>query len=120
MKILINLFFCCSVLVGCLSSKKETNFEIINSSSYYIVDIIVSNGYNTSSIDTLIPNMSKQFTLDFVDVPRNDGGYKISYKLNGKEIFKNFGYYSNGVPTDSMFEIKIMQDTIVIKELFKH
>ncbi len=119
MKKIIHLFIIYTIITSCIDEKKHVNFHISNSNYNHIADVKVSNGVNDILIDTIMPNMTKSITLNFRGVPKVDGGYSLSYTLNSEKLVKNFGYYSNGVPSTSEFEIYILQDTIQIKEVFK-
>jgi hypothetical protein len=120
MKKIIYLLIIHTIIIGCINEKQMVSFEVYNGTYNNVSDITISNGVNDIYIDTIMPNMTKSVKLSFLNVPKLDGGYKLSYKLNSEEFFKNFGYYSNGIPSASVeYKIKIMQDTIQIKEVFK-
>ncbi|MDH7913983.1 hypothetical protein [Winogradskyella sp. SYSU M77433] len=104
---------------SCLNLKKDTVFDIKNYSGNIITDVVVSNGVNEIYTDTIKPNEKKSVVLKFKGVPKTDGGYKLQYNLNSDKIIENFGYYSNGIPLNSSYEIKIEQDTILISEIRK-
>ncbi|TVZ52683.1 hypothetical protein [Dokdonia sp. Hel_I_53] len=109
----------CITIIGCYNEPNEVNFEIWNTNSIYITDIKISNGTNIIHIDTLESNGKKEVNLKFIDVPIIDGSYQLNYKIGLEEHFKNFGYYSNGVPTNSIYTCIIKNDTILIKETMK-
>lgn len=107
------------IFMSCSSLNKEATFKIINNSNSMVLDINISNGMNEIKLDTLKIKEEAILELIFKDVPVVDGGYKLTYKQNSKEIFKNFGYYSNGIPTNSIYRLTVENDTIHISEKMK-
>lgn len=75
-------------IAGCSDNKKQVRFEIQNDNNLYITDISISNGVNEVYIDTLKLNKSKTIVLKFIDVPKVDGGYKLSYVSKSKNVLK--------------------------------
>lgn len=55
--------------------------------------------------------------LNFSNVSKSDGAYSIYFRYENSidTIRKDFGYYTNGYPLDSKFEISIFSDSIIIK-----
>ena len=103
-------------IISCSNRDNQVSFKIWNSNDNYINNLVISNGVNEVVFDTILPHKTIDINLNFKNVPKKDGGYKLSYKLNSEEFFKNFGYYSNGIPTNSIYLIKIKKDTILINE----
>lgn len=104
-------------LACCSSAKSEVYFHIQNNNTKAIIEnVVVSNGINNKFLPAINPDSEEIIVLKFENVPRTDGGYQIRYTLNSKNYFKAFGYYSNGVPSNSIYYLTIKKDTILIKE----
>ena len=89
------------------------NFEITNKTglkidSLYIEPMVVSKGKYIS----IKPDEKAEYKADMTGIPKNDGSYKLSYQQNGETIIKNFGYYSNGYPSEKINRIEIQKDTL--------
>ncbi len=114
--ILLNL-----VLISCSDSKVE--FKVFNNTKYILDSLMVSatgsNYLEKSKILRLEPNDSSSVFVNLSNVEKTDGNYLI--EVNSNEIIKKrtFGYYSNGAPLSSVYEIHILQDTIQIKEVVR-
>lgn len=90
------------------------NFEITNKTglkidSLYIEPMVVSKGKYIS----IKPDEKAEYKADMTGIPKNDGSYKLSYQQNGETIIKNFGYYSNGYPSEKITKIEIQKDTLI-------
>jgi len=110
------------VLFSC--SDKKVEFKVFNNTNNILDSLMVSssgsNYLEKSKILDLKPNTSSNIFIDLANVERTDGNYYIEVYSQKTSRKKAFGYYSNGIPTGcGKYEIKIMQDTIQIKELFK-
>ena len=96
------------------------NFEIINQTSETIDSVKVScsgtNYFQKSKSEKILPGEKSNIILKMNGVDRVDGNYYIEIFKNNKQRSKDFGYYSNGVPTNSTYRLEIKNDTILIKE----
>lgn len=112
-KIYLILFILC--LVSCT---KEVDFKVTNASGTTIDSLVVSNGFNDFNFSKLIDGDIKIKSLNFNEVKvSGDGNYFIKYFFRGKLRLKYFGYYSNGIPLNSGFEVIIKKDTVEIIEI---
>jgi len=102
--------------VSCSNSSKEIKLTVSNVSDSRITDIKITNGVNKTSIDTLDIDTEKTVKLVFEGVPKVDGGYKFYYRINSKKFYRNFGYYSNGIPLNSEYYLEVKKDTVLISE----
>ena len=111
-KKLIGIFLMLLCLTSC-SNRVTADFEITNSTgikidSLKIEPMVVSEGKFIS----LEPNEKAEYKADMTGIAKIDGSYRLSYKQNGETIIKNFGYYSNGYPSDYLTRIEIKKDTL--------
>jgi hypothetical protein len=111
-KHLIGLFAIISTLTSC-NNRVVADFEIKNNTesridSLKIQPMVVSDG----SYISLSPNENKEYKADMTGIPKTDGSYRISYKQNGERKIKDFGYYTNGYPSEKLTRIEIEQDTL--------
>lgn len=91
------------------------DFQIKNYSTEPIRDLSITNGFNTVYLDSIGLNETKTIFLDFKsDRKHSDGDYRIKYKKGIEEYSSGFGYYSNGMPLDDGYIMKIYNDTIII------
>lgn len=119
------LFFIVILLVFLLSCKdllkKESRITIINKTDTHIDSLVVTNWIEEAKANRINRNDSMEFNLGFENNKVNgDGSYAISYFLNDKIHLEGFGYYSNGIPTNSTYKIEIYNDTLIIKEQMKN
>lgn len=90
------------------------DFQIENHSSETIKDLSIAT-FNTVYIDSIGLNKTKTIFLDFKSDKRHtDGGFRIKYSKGSEKYSFGFGYYSNGIPLDDGYIIKIYNDTIEI------
>jgi len=116
---LFKIFVIFVFIWSCSNNRNQAYFQVQNSTKDVIKNISISNGVNKEKLPKLISNDKVNINLSFEDVPRADGGYQIIYFLDSKKYVKNFGYYSNGVPTNSIYSLEIKKDTVLIKEYRK-
>lgn len=102
--------------ISCSNSSKEIKFTISNVSDSRITDIKFTNGVNHISIPTLDLGSKKTVKLIFDGVPKLDGGYKFYYRINSQDFYRNFGYYSNGIPLNTDYYLEVKKDTVLISE----
>ncbi|WP_299224876.1 hypothetical protein [uncultured Psychroserpens sp.] len=89
------------------------NFEIINKTGFKIdalkiEPMVITDGKYIS----LNPNDKVKYKADMTGIAKIDGSYRLSYKQNGEFIIKDFGYYTNGYPTEKLTRIEIGKDTL--------
>ncbi len=113
------LFFTYFLITSCVNNSKQAHFQINNENNISITNVNISNGVNEIYIDTIKANTNKSILLKFKNIPRIDGGYKLNYKLNSEYFFRNFGYYTNGVPSNSIYKLVVKNDTIIVSESMK-
>ena len=104
-------------VLSCTMLDNKTIFHIENDSDLFITDVEISNGYNKVYIDSLKKTKIENLELKFENVPKIDGGYKISFKKESNDVFYNFGYFSNGIPLSVEYDILVKNDTILISEI---
>lgn len=112
-----------SVLLCNCYNGNSNSFKIVNNSDYLLTNLIISNGKDTITLDSLLSQEHKKIELLFSKLPKHDGGYSINFlRCKNDTIikdYKNFGYYSNGMPSGSIYRITIENDTILISESFE-
>lgn len=92
-----------------------TNLTITNNSDNPIDSIIVATDFNSLALKELKSMETKTVFLDFKNNHhQGDGIIRLVVYKNRKIKSSQFGYYSNGVPPDDDFVIKILNDTILI------
>ena len=100
-----------AILSSC-TWRNEISFEIENMSKFQIDSLkIEANDNKNDEFISLKSNESKDYILDMNDIIKVDGFYNLSYKINGDKRFHNFGYYTNGAPSERFVEIKISADS---------
>jgi|SRR5690606_19091730 len=106
------------LMISCVNNNCcKVDFLIINKSSFIIDSIKITNWSSSILTEKFKIEDSLMLSIDFKNTNlKGDGSYAISYYLNEKEHLYNFGYFSNGIPTGVNYEIKIFNDTILIKE----
>jgi hypothetical protein len=100
------------------SCKHGIKFKVKNRSELLIEKAIITNGVNDVKLKNLANGKTKTLTLDFSNNKlTNDGSYGIKVKFSDRvNLSKKFGYFSNGLPSDSRFEINVTKDTIIVSE----
>mgnify|MGYP006101046779 CR=1 FL=1 len=109
---LIGILLVFLTLTSC-NNRVIAEFEITNSTgieidSLKIEPMVVSEGKFIS----LKPNEKSEYKADMTGISKIDGSYRLSYQQNGETIIKDFGYYSNGYPSDYLTRIEIEKDTV--------
>lgn len=105
-------------LISC--SDKIVDFNVSNYTDNVLDSVMISssgtNYLQKSKVINFKKNTNSKISLDLSGVKKTDGNYYIEIYSKNLNIEKDFGYYSNGVPTDSNYNIEIMVDTLIIKE----
>ena len=103
------------------SNNLGNNFEIKNDTSFEIDSVIVTNGIHQVKLKELKANEKRIGFIDFkIGNPKHDGNYEVKVYNKKQRLKELFGYYSNGMPSNSEFEIILKKDTIVINEIINH
>lgn len=105
-------------IISCQYDKNDkVDFVIINKSSFDIDSLIITNWYSESFVQNIRTADSLILSLDFKDIDsKGDGSYSVSYYVDEKKNIKSFGYYSNGIPTHSNYNLEVYNDTLIITE----
>ncbi len=116
---LIGMILILLTLTSC-NNRVIADFEITNSTgikidSLKIEPMVVSEGKFIS----LKPNEKVEYKADMTGIAKVDGSYRLSYQQNGETIIKDFGYYSNGYPSDYLTRIEIEKDTLRFEAKFE-
>jgi hypothetical protein len=111
------LFF---VFVSCVREEREdvVDVEITNYTDEWIsVRLSTHNQEAGTREGTIAPFEVLNAKLDFSNVAKTDGSYSLQFKYadSDETIKKDFGYYTNGFPLDSMFYISIYTDSVAIR-----
>lgn len=107
------------IMMSC-NTFTSVKFTLINKRDNLIDSIKISNSYDDVVLHKLKINQKMYSTLVFGDsIPRGDGNYFIESYSNNEIQSTNFGYFSNGIPSNSSFSIEIKNDTIIVDEKFE-
>lgn len=107
-----------TLFTSCEKDKSKNNVDItVFNYSTKKIDMVYLTTYSNeakTTVNSLEINDSVKFVFNFKTVKNGDGCYRLRYKYsNSKDtIIKDIGYYSNGVPLESEFSIKIYNDSI--------
>jgi len=111
------------IILSSCGADKVANFEIINQSRETIDSVKVScsgtNYLQKSKSEKILLGEKSNIILKMNGIDRVDGNYYIEIFQKSKQRSKDFGYYSNGVPTNSIYRLEIKNDTILIKEFLR-
>lgn len=113
--LVIMLFFSCS-------PNKKSEITISNNTSSIIDSIKITYGTEKEFKNYLIKNINagdKVKTVLDMQLKGIDGGYYLEVFQNKKTTGQDFGYYSNAKFKNSIFEVKIEKDTLIINENLK-
>ena len=111
------IFFLFILTFSCQSG---VSVEVENQSDEIINKIILSNGLDSLNIEHLEPLEKRNVFLKFNKINKLDGSYMIEFNMNNQKLIKNFGYYSNGIPTNSSYLLIISKDSISVREYPKN
>lgn len=95
--------------------KKEIIFDLINDLGSILENISVEVMDKTKMINpiNISPKETKIITLDFSNIPKTDGHYEINFNQNGEQVSDEFGYITNGIPSEDKSELIIPIDKII-------
>ena len=119
------LIICFVIMVAFNScqTNKTAHFEILNDSNQTIDSIKIScsgtDYKQKTTVRKIIPNQSEAIILDMNEVKKVDGNYFMELYVDNHKKVKAFGYYSNGMPSNSVYSLLIKNDTILIREYRK-
>ncbi len=100
-----------------ISCESHIDFKIKNNSETDF-DSVVVHGLGRLKIESLNKGSEVSGYIDYSkSEERSDGGYGIELFKKGLVKRQNFGYYTNGSPTESGFNITIEKDTILIQSV---
>ncbi len=97
-------------------SQRNVDFKIKNNTGSQVDSLVIEPNKNEDKIISLKPDQELDYQIDMSHAEPTDGAYIISYVANGEQRRQPFGYYSNGNPASSSFELTIQQDSLLIKE----
>ena len=111
-----NLFVTC-VIFSC-NNVRVAKFRITNLNPT-LVDSLYFEPSNQSDriFITLNPNDTKEYILDMRAVHTN-GAYGLLYKQNNEWKKRMFGYFSNGYASEKITLVKLLPDTVTIKQIY--
>ncbi|WP_282040660.1 hypothetical protein [Winogradskyella flava] len=118
MKRIENIFFIITLTVIFSCSHNEGHFNISNESDFHIDSLSIAPDSN-KQIVTIKKGESLDLDIKMNEV-KSDGSYFISFKnsMTNEIVSKAFGYYTNGYQVEDKINIKILNDTILIKSKF--
>ena len=112
------IFLIFFILTSC-DNRTLANFEITNKARIQIDSLkIEPNVIDDAKYISLKPNEIATYKADMTGIPKFDGSYQLSYHQDGEIVIKNFGYYSNGYPSEQLIHIKIEKDSLLIDSDF--
>ena len=116
-KIILKCGFILSGMLFLSCNNSGINFKIVNTTNSTVDSLSISpnTGVKENYI-TLLPKDSLEYFTDMSELPTQDGHYVISYKLNGKNITRGFGYYTNGYPLEKEISLIIESDTVIASD----
>jgi len=92
-------------------------FKITNHTLHRIDSLAIEpNRDLTSKYISLEPGETFIYKADMTDIPKVDGSYLLSYRLNKTNVHKGFGYFTNGYPLGTVLSIEIQSDSTIITE----
>jgi hypothetical protein len=116
MRLFAVYFFLIYFTIGC-NDRVNIKMKVKNDLQYNVESMVLKTSGGSELIyGNLPPNELVELRLDLADIPKTDGHYIIEYDIKDSSIVRHFGYYTNGYPINSGFDIGIQVDTILIKE----
>ena len=110
--ILIGVFILIFTLSSC-DNEVTAEFVVINKTEFKIDSLKIEPMVNSNGkYIYLKPNENVKYKADMTGIPKTDGSYRLSYKQNGELKVKDFGYYTNGYPTEKLTKIYIEVDSL--------
>lgn len=118
MKIVNQLFFSGCILISFSScfAKSDAQFIITNSTNEKIDSFFMYPG-DIKNVISINSKASAKYKIDMTSV-KTDGSYGLFFKSKDSSRYLNFGYYSNGNPSETLTRIDIKNDTINVKPEF--
>jgi PBP1b-binding outer membrane lipoprotein LpoB len=118
--IIIRILIFILILNSC-DNRVIADFEVTNTTEFKIDSLkiepmVISDGQYIS----LKPIETVKYKADMTGIAKADGSYRLSYKQNGELIITDFGYYTNGYPTEKLTRIKIEVDTVKFDAEFRN
>ena len=114
--IVLNFFVTC-IIISC-SNGNIAKFKITNLNSTPIDSVYFEPGNKSERIFfTVDPNKTLEYMLDMRGI-HTDGAYSLYYKQNDQWRKRTFGYFSDGYASEKMTEVKILPDTVIVKQTY--
>jgi hypothetical protein len=114
MKLFIYLF-----VLTIVSCENGVEMTLINKTGKTLNQVSITNGFNTNELGKINDSIKLNTFIDFKNNNSGfDGNFGLNYLINGEPKSHKFGYYSNGIPSGSIYHIEIYKDTLIINEEF--
>lgn len=107
------------LLFSSCGKNKKTVISIKNNSGLIIDTLKITYGTEKENKEYLIKNINsgdKINTVFDMNLKGIDGGYFLEVFQNKKKIEKYFGYYSNAIFKNYIYDLKIKKDTLLIEK----
>lgn len=109
------------LLTSC-SHKVIADFQVTNNTEFDIDSLKIEPNINEATkYISLKKGEMVEYKSDMTTIAKVDGGYTISFIIDGENKVQNFGYYTNGnpLPFEEITKIEIKNDTILIEQILK-
>jgi hypothetical protein len=104
-------------VVSC-KNVRVAKFRITNLNPTLVDSLYFEPSNNSDRIFiTLNPNDTKDYVLDMRAI-HTDGAYGLLYKQNNEWKKRMFGYFANGFASEKITLVKILPDTVSIKQVY--
>jgi hypothetical protein len=114
-RLLISSMFVLAGFLSCRDGKKP-KFEISNLTGTHVDSLYIEPNANLDGkYISLRPN-EKAIYIGNLENEKADGSFALYYKVGRNSVFKPFGYFSNGFSSESFTEIKLLRDTVLIRQ----
>lgn len=117
MRKLLSFLIIIITLTSCnLLVEKGIEFEIENNSDFPITDVKFTTTEKLNEIEFKnIENNTSVSGFLKMDKNRTDGSFLLEFnRYDGKQVFKEYGYYSNGAPDENKIIFMVENDSISI------
>lgn len=102
----------------CISCSNSAKFEVFNQSNVSVDSVTISNGTDLLKLKEIRPGQSQIRILKFSTDTNGDGNYQAQVWIKKTYLRSKFGYYNNGIPNGSKYDVSIKKDTIIVNEKF--
>jgi len=115
LRFILNLFVTC-IIVSC-NNVRVAKFRITNLNTTQVDSLYFEPSNKSDRIFiSLYPNDTKEYILDMRAI-HIDGAYGLFYKQNNEWKRRTFGYFSNGYAPEKITLIKLLPDTVTVKQI---